>query len=231
MIELEIGHTFADLAIDIRFRATSRWLALFGDSGAGKSTVLNAIAGLLEPERGRIVLDGQILFDRSEGISISTAARDVGYVFQDGRLFPHLDVRTNLLYGARARKRSTADMMALVDLLDLGALLERMPVNLSGGERQRVAIGRALLARPRILLLDEPLTGLHHGARRQVLDHLLALKRELPVAALIVSHQPEEVVALAEEVILLDAGQVTAQLDVASFAARQKNSAAAGQVG
>ena len=140
-------------------------------------------------------------------------------------------VRTNLLYGARARKRSTADMMALVDLLDLGALLERMPVNLSGGERQRVAIVRALLARPRILLLDEPLTGLHRGARRQVLDHLLALKRELPVAALIVSHQPEEVVALAEEVILLDAGQVTAQLDVASFAARQKNSAAAGQVG
>ena len=231
MIELEIGHTFADFAIDIRFRAASRWLALFGDSGAGKSTVLNAIAGLLEPERGRIVLDGQILFDRSEGISISTAARDVGYVFQDGRLFPHLDVRTNLLYGARARKRSTADMMALVDLLDLGALLERMPVNLSGGERQRVAIVRALLARPRILLLDEPLTGLHRGARRQVLDHLLALKRELPVAALIVSHQPEEVVALAEEVILLDAGQVTAQLDVASFAARQKNSAAAGQVG
>ena len=231
MIELEIGHTFADLAIDIRFRAASRWLALFGDSGAGKSTVLNAIAGLLEPERGRIVLDGQILFDRSAGVSISTTARDVGYVFQDGRLFPHLDVRTNLLYGARARKRSTADMMALVDLLDLGALLERMPVNLSGGERQRVAIVRALLARPRILLLDEPLTGLHRGARRQVLDHLLALKRELPVAALIVSHQPEEVVALAEEVILLDAGQVTAQLDVASFAARQKNSAAAGQVG
>lgn len=221
MIDLAISHDFADLAIDIRFRAASRWVALFGDSGAGKTTVLNAIAGLLEPDDGRIILDGQILFDRSSGISITPGARDVGYVFQDGRLFPHLDVRANLLYGAHARGRSTADLNPLVDLLELGSLLDRKPLNLSGGERQRVAIGRALLARPRILLLDEPLTGLHREARRQVLNHLLALKRELPVAALIVSHQPDEVAALADEVILLNAGQVAAQLDAHAFARGQ----------
>ena len=231
MIELEIGHAFADLAIDIRFRANSRWLALFGDSGAGKTTALNAIAGLLEPERGRIALDGQILFDRCAGISISAGARDVGYVFQDGRLFPHLDVRANLMYGARARKRSTADMMSLVDLLDLGALLERMPLSLSGGERQRAAIGRALLSQPRILLLDEPLIGLHREARMQVLDYLSRLKQEIDIATLLVSHQPEEAAALADEVILLDAGQVSAQLDVATFAARQKISVPASQAG
>lgn len=229
MIDLAIVHGFADLSIDIRFRADSRWLALFGDSGAGKTTVLNAIAGLLDPTQGRIVLDGRTLFDRDSGVSISPGARDVGYVFQDGRLFPHLNVRSNLLYGARARHRDTTHMTQLVDLLELGSLLERKPLNLSGGERQRVAIGRALLSQPRILLLDEPLTGLHREARRQVLEHLLALKRELPVAALIVSHQPDEVAALADEVVLLNAGQVTAQLDAASFAARQ--SVAAGMAG
>lgn len=218
MIEVRVAHAFADLAIDVAFHAQSRALALFGDSGAGKTSVLNAIAGLLAPDDGRIVLDGQVLFDAATRHAMPVAQREIGYVFQDGRLFPHLSVRANLLYGARARRREVTGFDRLVDLLDLGPLLARRPATLSGGERQRVAIGRALLTSPRILLLDEPLTGLHREARTQVLDHLRRLKRELQVATLLVSHQPDEVIALADEVVLLRAGGVHAQVDVATFA-------------
>lgn len=220
MIELELQHEFPDFRIDIRFVAQSRCVALFGDSGAGKSTVLNAIAGLLVPQRGRVVLDGQILFDRAKGIDVAPARREIGYVFQDGRLFPHLSARANLLYGAHARRRPASEFERIVELLDLGTLLGRRMHNLSGGERQRVAIGRALVAQPRILLLDEPMTGLHREARQQVLEHLRRLKRELRVATLLVSHQAHEVVALADEVILLQGGSVVGQLDNAGFAAR-----------
>ncbi len=221
MIEVAVTHAFRDLALDVAFRSSARALALFGDSGAGKTSVLDAIAGLLDPHHGRIVLDGQCLFDRAGRVSMPVARRDVGYVFQDGRLFPHLGVRANLLYGARARRRTAGDFTRIVELLDLGDLLARSPSTLSGGERQRVAIGRALLARPRILLLDEPLTGLHREARAQVLGHLGRLKRELRVATLLVSHQADEVIALVDEVVLLRAGNVAGQLDIAAFAAMQ----------
>ena len=219
MIEVALSHAFRDLSLDVAFTSPARALALFGDSGAGKTSVLDAIAGLLDPQHGRIVLDGQCLFDRASRLSMPVAQRDVGYVFQDGRLFPHLGVRANLMYGARARRRTAADFTRIVELLDLGGLLARSPSTLSGGERQRVAIGRALLARPRILLLDEPLTGLHREARAQVLGHLGRLKRELHVATLLVSHQADEVIALADEVVLLRAGSVAGQIDVAAFAA------------
>ncbi|MBL0164722.1 MAG: ATP-binding cassette domain-containing protein [Xanthomonadales bacterium] len=217
MIELTLKHALADLEIDIRFSSSARCLALFGDSGAGKTTILNAIAGLLRPRHARIVLDNQILIDSAAGIDMPPAARGVGYVFQDGRLFPHLSVRGNLLYGAQARHRKAIQFERLVELLELGPLLDRRPHNLSGGERQRVAIGRALASEPRILLLDEPLTGLHHEARVQVLDHLRRLKQELHVATLLVSHQVDEVIALADEVIRVHAGTLSAQLDTAQF--------------
>ena len=222
MIELNIKHALPDLDIDIRFASEARCLALFGDSGAGKTTILNAIAGLLRPQHGRIVLDDQVLFDASAGIDMPAAAREIGYVFQDGRLFPHLSVRANLLYGAQARQRKTTQWDRLVELLELGALLDRRPQNLSGGERQRVAIGRALASEPRILLLDEPLTGLHREARVQVLNHLRLLKQELRIATLLVSHQADEVGALADEVIRLHAGAMTAQLTVAEFTSQQR---------
>ena len=222
MIEVRIEHAFADLAIDVAFGAQTRALALFGDSGAGKTTVLNAIAGLLVPHAGRIVLDGQVLFDRASAYSMPIRQREIGYVYQDGRLFPHLSVRANVLYGARARKRVPQALDRVIELLDLEPLLARRPATLSGGERQRVAIGRALLSSPRILLLDEPLTGLHREARAQVLEYLRRLKRELHVATLLVSHQPDEVVALADEVVLLRAGVAFAQIDVAEFANRQR---------
>src|SRR3982751_762929 len=214
-------HAFADLTLDIAFESSARTLALFGDSGAGKTSVLNAIAGLRKPGRGRIALDDRVLFDSAAKIDVPVAERQIGYVFQDGRLFPHLDVRANLVYGAKARReRSHADLDAIVALLDLAPMLQRTPSTLSGGERQRVAIGRALLAEPRALLLDEPLTGLHAEARRQVLDYLRRLKRELRVFTVLVTHHAPEVAALADEVVLLAAGDVAGHLSRDDFAAR-----------
>lgn len=221
MIELAITHEHdSGFALSVAFSADVRCLALFGESGAGKSSVLDAIAGLLKPARGRIVLDGRVLFDRAAGIDLPVAEREVGYVFQDGRLFPHLNVRANLLYGARARQREPDDFQAIVELLNLQPLLARRPAGLSGGERQRVAIGRALLSAPKILLLDEPLTGLHREARTNLLAHLRALKQALPVAMVMVSHQPDEVLALADEVVLVAAGEVAGRLSVDAFAER-----------
>ena len=218
MIELALRHPFADIEIDVAFRSAARTLALFGDSGAGKTSVLNAIAGLLSPREGRVAIDGDTLFDRAAGIDVPVAARRIGYVFQDGRLFPHLDVRDNLAYGMSARSGAApVDFDAIVDLLGLGSLLGRRPDTLSGGERQRVAVGRALLSNPRALLLDEPLTGLHAQARSQVLEHLGRLKRELHVFTVLVTHHADEVAALADEVVHLDAGRVTAQMPIAAF--------------
>jgi molybdate transport system ATP-binding protein len=218
MIEVALRHDWPDLALDLAFAASARTVALFGDSGAGKTSVLNAIAGLLRPQQGRIVLDERVLFDSASGIDVPTVERRIGYVFQDGRLFPHLDARANLLYGARSRHADgRGDFDAIVALLELAPLLARKPLNLSGGERQRVAIGRALLAQPRALLLDEPLTGLHFEARRQVLEYLRRLKRELGVFTVLVTHHADEVAALADEVVLLAAGQTAGQLPRADF--------------
>ncbi|HEU4662950.1 MAG TPA: ATP-binding cassette domain-containing protein [Dokdonella sp.] len=217
MIELALRHSYADLELDLAFRSQARTLALYGDSGAGKTSVLNAIAGLLAPQAGRIAIDGDVLLDTARGVSVPVSRRRIGYVFQDGRLFPHLSVRRNLLYGADG----PSDQFALVvELLGLAALLDRRPDSLSGGERQRVAIGRALLSEPRALLLDEPLTGLHAQARLQVLDHLRRLKRELRVLTVLVSHHADEVAALADEVVRVDAGRVVQQQPIADFAAR-----------
>lgn len=228
MIELSLRHTFADLDIDLAFQSDARTLALFGNSGAGKTSVLNAIAGLLAPQSGRIAIDGELLLDSAHSVCVPTSERRIGYVFQDGRLFPHLSVRRNLLYGARSRDAQTGlDFATIADLLELGPLLERRPQTLSGGERQRVAIGRALLANPRALLLDEPLTGLHAQARAQVLDYLQRLKRELRVFTVLVTHHADEVGALADEVVRLSAGRIVRQVRIAQSTARRAASLAA----
>jgi molybdate transport system ATP-binding protein len=216
MIELAVHHAYADLELDLAFRSDARTLALYGDSGAGKTSVLNAIAGLLAPQAGRIAIDGEVLLDTARNVAVPVSRRRIGYVFQDGRLFPHLDVRGNLRYGLRD---GSAGFDGIVELLGLGALLTRRPATLSGGERQRVAIGRALLSHPRALLLDEPLTGLHAQARRQVLGHLARLKRELRVFTVLVTHHADEVATLADEVVHVDAGRVVAQTPIAHFGA------------
>ena len=220
MIDLRLRHAFTDLDIDLRFRSEARTLALFGNSGAGKTSVLNAIAGLLLPQEGRIEIDGELLLDRTRNVCMPASARRMGYVFQDARLFPHLSVQHNLRYGMPQRS-SPPDIPfdTIVDLLELAPLLQRRPDHLSGGERQRVAIGRALLSQPRALLLDEPLIGLHADARTQVLDYLRRLQGELRVFTLLVTHHADEVGALADEVVRIGAGRVLEQVPIARFMA------------
>jgi len=222
MIELALRHRVGDLDLDLDIRSQARTLALFGNSGAGKTSALNAIAGLLVPQSGRVALDGEVLLDTARSLCVPASRRRIGYVFQDGRLFPHLSVRRNLLYGAgKDDAAGRREFAAIVELLELGALLERRPPTLSGGERQRVAVGRALLSRPRALLLDEPLTGLHAEARAQVLDYLRRLKRELQVFTVLVTHHADEVAALADEVVRISAGRIVRQVPIAEFVARR----------
>jgi molybdate transport system ATP-binding protein len=211
MLEVDIEHRLGDFALDIHFRAGRGLTALFGRSGAGKTSVVNAIAGLLRPRRGRIVMDGSVLLDTERGIWIPTHLRRVGYVFQEDRLFPHLTVRQNLLFGrwfAPFRERRATNLHEVVDLLDIAPLLDRRPGRLSGGEKQRVAIGRALLASPRLLLMDEPLASLDARRKDEILPYLERLRDEARVPIVYVSHSIAEVTRLATTIVLISAGRV-----------------------
>jgi molybdate transport system ATP-binding protein len=185
---------------------------LFGASGAGKTTVMNVLAGLLRPDAGRIAVGPTVFFDGAQGIDLPVHARGLGVVFQDARLFPHLSVRHNLEYGLRrALGRATAiGFDAVVELLGLGALLARRPHTLSGGEKQRVAIGRALLAQPRLLLMDEPLASLDAPRKAEVLPYIERLRDELRVPIVYVTHSLDEVLRLATALVLIDQGRVLA---------------------
>lgn len=188
-------------------------VALFGRSGCGKTTTIDVIAGLARAEESRVELDGQVLEDSQSGLRVPAEQRRIGYVFQDARLFPHLTVASNLLYGrrrARAQEREIA-FDPVVALLGLEALLPRRPHQLSGGERQRVALGRAILSQPRLLLLDEPLASLDVARREEVLPYLEALRDTLSIPMVYVSHQFDEVLRLATHVVLMDAGRILAQ--------------------
>src|SRR5437588_951502 len=213
MLKVDIEHNLADFLLDIHFRADRGLIALFGRSGAGKTSVVNAIAGLLRPRRGRIVIDGSVLLDTEQGIYLPTHRRRVGYVFQEGRLFPHLTVRQNLLFGrwfAPARERRAANLDEVIDLLGIAALLDRRPGRLSGGEKQRVAIGRALLASPRLLLMDEPLASLDARRKDEILPYLERLRDEAAVPIVYVSHSIAEVTRLATTIVLISDGRVHA---------------------
>lgn len=210
-LSVTIGHGFPGLTLDIGFTAPPGVTALFGRSGSGKTSVINAVAGLLTPDRGRIALDDTVLFDSASGRFLPPHRRRMGYVFQDARLFPHLTVRQNLLYGQWfAGAGQAADLRRIVELLDIAALLPRRPGHLSGGERQRVAIGRAILSQPRLLLMDEPLAALDEPRKAEILPYLERLRDELGVPILYVSHVMAEVARLATTVVLIDAGRVTA---------------------
>ncbi len=211
-----------DFELRASFEAGRGVTALFGPSGSGKTTLLDLIAGLERPASGRIVLDGQTLVDTASGAWLPSHRRRLGYVFQDSRLFPHLSVRQNLVYGARfASQRGAASQQErIVGLLGLEVLLDRQPGTLSGGERQRVAIGRALLSSPRLLLLDEPMASVDVGRRAEILPYLARVREEAGIPIVYVSHTLAEVARLADIVVLLDAGCVTAIGPVADLLSR-----------
>ena len=208
-LDVRLKHQFAGFALDVAFEARAGVTALFGKSGAGKSTVIHAVAGLLRPDQGRIANGGQVLLDTAARLHLPPQSRRVGYVFQDARLFPHLNVRQNLNYGRWfAPKSEGVPFDRVVDLLDIGALLNRRPGMLSGGERQRVAIGRALLANPQILLMDEPLAALDEARKAEILPYIEHLRDATEIPILYVSHSVSEIARIASAVVLLDAGRI-----------------------
>lgn len=217
MLSFAFEKQLGSFVLQVEVNAASRGvIALFGRSGCGKSSVVNLLAGLMTAERGHFTLDGDVLFESKKGINQPTEQRRIGYVFQDARLFPHFTVRGNLEYGLRRARQSTnsIDFDTVVALLELGPLLKRRPHHLSGGEKQRVALGRALLAQPRLLLLDEPLASLDQSRRNEVLPYLENMRDELAIPMVYVSHQFDEVLRLATHVVLLDNGRVSAQGDL-----------------
>lgn len=225
MPQVAIRHRFdpGGFTLDAAFDAPDAGVtALFGPSGCGKTSVLAAVAGLLRPQRGRVAIGGDVLLDTERGIALPPERRRCAVVFQDARLFPHLSVETNLRYGLRRAPRGAQGpgFDDVVALLGIGPLLGRRPAGLSGGERQRVALGRALLARPRLLLMDEPLASLDAARRAEVLPFLARLRDAARLPILYVTHALEEVDALADHLVLLDQGRVAAHGPVAALAAR-----------
>jgi molybdate transport system ATP-binding protein len=205
MFSIDIELRRDAFARDLRIDDDARVIALTGRSGAGKTSVLHAIAGLVKPRSGRIAIGGRVLFDAARGIDLPAHQRRVGYVFQDTRLFPHLDVAGNLRYGRhRAHERPDFDFDATVELLGIAPLLGRRTANLSGGEAQRVAIGRALLSQPEILLLDEPLSMLDAERRDELLPYLRRVRDEVRLPMVYVSHQTEDARQLSASIHALD---------------------------
>lgn len=210
MLSVDIRHNFNDFDLNAEFNAPSGLTALFGRSGSGKTTIVNAIAGLLRPQSGRIMADGQLLSDSDTGRFLPPHKRGIGYVFQEARLFPHLTVHQNLLYGRWFSRQTGADFSRIVEMLGIGGLLARRPAALSGGERQRVALGRAILANPRLLLMDEPLAALDEERKAEIMPYLERLRDETGLPILYVSHSPAEIARLATTIVLIEAGRVVA---------------------
>lgn len=208
-LEVALRHEFKAFTLDAAFSAPAGVTALFGRSGSGKTTIVNAIAGLLRPQSGHVAIGETVLVDTQRGIFVPPHRRRVGYVFQDARLFPHFSVRNNLEFGKRFAPREAGPSLdAIATMLGIAHLLERRPAALSGGEKQRVAIGRALLSRPRLLLMDEPLASLDEARKGEILPYLERLRDEAAMPILYVSHSLTEVARLATTIIALREGKV-----------------------
>lgn len=221
-LSVQIRRAAGAFALDVAFEAANGVTGVIGPSGAGKSMTLQTIAGLVAPDDGRISLNDELLVDTRHGVSLAPEMRRIGYVFQEPRLFPHMTVAQNLDFGARRRAAGNAvSRDDVIDLLDLSALLERRPHRLSGGEAQRVSIGRALLSAPRLILMDEPLSSLDIRRRREIMPFIEALHRRLDLPIIYVSHNIDEIVRLADRVVVIHDGRVTAGGNVADVLNRR----------
>ncbi|PCJ05456.1 MAG: molybdenum ABC transporter ATP-binding protein [Rhodobacteraceae bacterium] len=209
-LSVDIRHTLGDLTVEVAFEAPGGITALFGQSGSGKTTVINAVAGLLKPQSGRITVQSKVLLDSATGVNVPPHRRRLGYVFQDARLFPHLSVEGNLIYGSRFAPRGSIGLALaeVAGMLGITPLLQRRPGSLSGGEKQRVAIGRALLSHPHMLLMDEPLAALDSARKEEILPYLERLRDVTGLPILYVSHSVAEVARLAATVVVLENGRV-----------------------
>lgn len=200
--------------LQVRLESDSQRLVVFGPSGAGKSQMLKAVAGLMTPDAGRIVLSGRCLFDSAGGVNVAPQQREVGYLFQDYALFPHLNVRQNIAFGLQRgwfNPSARADGEALrywLDALELDAVAQQLPQQLSGGQRQRVALARALIAQPRALLLDEPFAALDPALRERMRVQLDALQRQLAIPMILITHDPEDVRVFGEHVVRMEEGMI-----------------------
>jgi molybdate transport system ATP-binding protein len=212
MLRVEVFKQLGEFSLQASFTSEGRVTGLFGASGAGKTSLINMIAGLLKPDRGIIAIDNETLDDTAARVHVPPYRRRIGYVFQDARLFPHLDVSQNLDYGRRMNglPRDPLSEARITDLLDIGGLKGRRPGQLSGGERQRIALGRALLSKPRLLLLDEPLGSLDEGRKVEILPYLVRLRDEAGIPMVYVSHDAAELRQLATQIVMLRHGRVTA---------------------
>ncbi len=217
MLHINVRHAFAGFTLDAELTAPPGITVLFGRSGSGKTSIINAVAGLLKPDHGKVTANGTTLLDTENGIRLPAHRRRIGYIFQEGRLFPHLSVRQNLLYGARFApgprdaRAATTQFDRVSDLLGISHLLERRPGALSGGEQQRVAIGRALLSAPRLLLADEPLAALDEARKGEILPYFERLRDEYAIPIIYVSHSVSEVARLATTIVALEGGRVIRQ--------------------
>ena len=211
-LEVSIRHALGDFIIDVSLSMKGPASALFGASGAGKTTILNAIAGLVKPAEGRIVFNGEVWCDTGKNIFVPAHLRRIGYVFQEGRLFPHMSVRKNLLYGWKNTSGATLDIKfdEIVELLGIRQLLERKPAALSGGETQRAAIARALLSQPQLLLMDEPLASLDEKRKLEVLPYIEKLRDRFALPIMYVSHSRSEAERIANEFFVIDGGKIIA---------------------
>lgn len=208
-LRIEINHSFAAFRLDVGFESQSSTTVLFGRSGSGKTTLINAVAGLLTPHGGRISLGDRVLFDADHGIDVPVHLRRIGYVFQDARLFPHMSVSDNLNYGARFAPdpMEAKERDRIVEVLGIGALLARRPAALSGGEKQRVALGRALISAPELLLMDEPLAALDDMRKNEILTYLQQARKDGGPAMIYVTHDMNEIVRLADDLVVMKEGR------------------------